>query len=65
MTFVPHLLPVNRGILATCYARLAPGVTMETLREVYTQAYRRRDISPLVAGGKRRQHPERLVLQLL
>ncbi|MBC8533354.1 N-acetyl-gamma-glutamyl-phosphate reductase [Yeguia hominis] len=39
MTFVPHLLPVNRGILATCYARLAPGVTMETLREVYTQAY--------------------------
>ena len=26
ITFVPHLLPVNRGILATCYAKLKPGV---------------------------------------
>ena len=32
MTFVPHLLPVNRGILATCYAKLKPGVTEEMLR---------------------------------
>ena len=22
VTFVPHLLPINRGILATCYAKL-------------------------------------------
>src|SRR3989442_1648760 len=26
LTFTPHLLPVRRGILATCYARLAEGV---------------------------------------
>src|SRR5437870_3879830 len=25
LTFTPHLLPLRRGILATCYARLAPG----------------------------------------
>ena len=25
VTFVPHLLPVNRGILSTMYARLKPG----------------------------------------
>ena len=25
VTFVPHLLPVNRGILSTIYARLEPG----------------------------------------
>ena len=25
LTFTAHLLPVKRGILATCYARLAPG----------------------------------------
>ena len=25
LTFTAHLLPVRRGILATCYARLAPG----------------------------------------
>ncbi|WP_322173362.1 N-acetyl-gamma-glutamyl-phosphate reductase [Acutalibacter caecimuris] len=39
VTFVPHLLPVSRGILATCYARLQPGVTEETLRAVYEKRY--------------------------
>ncbi len=39
VTFVPHLLPVNRGILATCYAKLAPGATMAKLREAYETAY--------------------------
>jgi len=27
VTFVPHLLPIRRGILATCHAQLADGVT--------------------------------------
>ena len=39
LTFVPHLLPVNRGILATCYARLKEGVTMEMLESAYAEAY--------------------------
>ena len=39
LTFVPHLLPVNRGILATCYARLKDGVTMEELLRVYHARY--------------------------
>ena len=39
LTFVPHLLPVNRGILATCSARLKPGVTMESLSRVYHERY--------------------------
>ena len=39
LIFVPHLLPVNRGILATCYARLKPGVTMESLSRVYHERY--------------------------
>jgi N-acetyl-gamma-glutamyl-phosphate reductase len=39
ITFVPHLLPVNRGILATCYARLKSGVTMEQLLKVYHEQY--------------------------
>lgn len=39
LTFVPHLLPVNRGILATCYARLKPGVTMGSLSRVYHERY--------------------------
>ena len=39
LTFVPHLLPINRGILATCYATLKPGVTEEQLRETYEATY--------------------------
>lgn len=39
ITFVPHLLPVNRGILATCYAKLKPGVTAEMLQAAYEKQY--------------------------
>ena len=39
ITFVPHLLPINRGILATCYARLKPGVTEDQLWEAYHARY--------------------------
>lgn len=39
VTFVPHLLPVNRGIEETIYARLRPGVSLETIREIYVSAY--------------------------
>ena len=40
VTFVPHLLPINRGILATCYAQLKDGVTEDQLREVYEAFYK-------------------------
>ena len=39
LTFVPHLLPVNRGILATCYAKLKNGATMEAIRAAYDARY--------------------------
>ncbi len=39
VTFVPHLLPVNRGILSTIYARMKPDVTLEAVREAYGRAY--------------------------
>lgn len=39
ITFIPHLLPVNRGILATCYAKLKPGVTQEMLWQAYQAQY--------------------------
>lgn len=39
LTFVPHLLPVNRGILATCYAKLKSGVTSEQVKKAYEDAY--------------------------
>src|SRR5215203_4307529 len=39
MTFVPHLVPLDRGILSTIYVRLAPGTTEDTLAAVYQQTY--------------------------
>lgn len=40
VTFVPHLLPVNRGILSTIYAKMKPGVTLDAVRERYEETYR-------------------------
>lgn len=39
LTFVPHLLPINRGILATCYAKLAPGAELAAIRKAYENRY--------------------------
>ena len=39
VTFVPHLLPVNRGILATMYLRTKLGVGEKVLREAYESFY--------------------------
>ena len=40
--FTPHLAPMSRGILATCYARPAPQTDLSTdaLLEALTKAYR-------------------------
>ncbi len=40
VTFTPHLVPMNRGILTTIYATLKEGVTKETIAEVYDTYYK-------------------------
>lgn len=40
ITFVPHLVPMTRGILATCYARLQAGWTQARLLAHYRAFYR-------------------------
>lgn len=39
VTFVPHLLPIDRGILETIYARVAPGATPAAIAAAYQAAY--------------------------
>jgi N-acetyl-gamma-glutamyl-phosphate reductase len=39
VTFVPHLVPLDRGILETIYARLRPGVDDATVASALTRAY--------------------------
>ena len=41
ITFVPHVLPVQRGILATCHAQLAPGHTRAEVATAFETAYAR------------------------
>lgn len=52
ITFVPHLLPVNRGILSTIYARLQGNVTLERIRQTYEQAYKHEPFVRVLAPGK-------------
>ena len=40
ISFTPHLVPMNRGMIATCYAELADGQSVETLRRAYEARYR-------------------------
>jgi N-acetyl-gamma-glutamyl-phosphate reductase len=39
VTFTPHLVPLDRGILSTTYARLASGVTATQVAEAFGSAY--------------------------
>lgn len=45
VTFVPHLVPLDRGILETIYTRLRPGVTADAIGAEYSRTY---DGSPFV-----------------
>ena len=39
VTFTPHLVPMTRGILGTCYARLNEGVDQARIDEIYGDFY--------------------------
>ena len=49
---MPHLLPINRGILATCYARLKPGVTEEQIWDAYRTQYEEEFFVRLLPKGQ-------------
>ena len=39
VTFVPHLVPLDRGILSSMYARLVPGTTAAAVTAAFERAY--------------------------
>ena len=41
LTFTPHLIPMTRGLIATCYASLRDGVTAAQVAEAYATEYAR------------------------
>ena len=40
VSFTPHLVPMTRGILSTIYANLTSPTAVETLHEIFHQAYK-------------------------
>ena len=39
IVFTPHLVPMQRGILSTCYVPVDPGVTLDILEAAFDTAY--------------------------
>ncbi|MEG8278501.1 N-acetyl-gamma-glutamyl-phosphate reductase [Streptomyces sp. AHA2] len=52
VSFTPTLAPMPRGILATCSAKAADGVTEEALRAVYAKAYADEPFVHLLPAGQ-------------
>lgn len=51
VTFTPHVLPMTRGILSTCYARVKPGKLtggQEELDQVFGKFYRKEPFTRIV-----------------
>jgi N-acetyl-gamma-glutamyl-phosphate reductase len=51
LVFTPHLLPINRGILSTIYAKVFPGVTETMIGESYQKAYGKETLIRLFTDG--------------
>ena len=40
VTFTPHLLPINRGILSTIYCETKDNITLEEIHKIYEEKYK-------------------------
>ena len=51
LIFTPHLTPMNRGILATCYAKLNAQIDYETLNNAYLKYYKNKKFIRILKEG--------------
>ena len=51
VVFVPHLLPINRGILSTIYVRLKKNRTTDDLIGIYQKRYAKEPFVKVYAHG--------------
>jgi N-acetyl-gamma-glutamyl-phosphate reductase len=54
--FVPHLIPMTRGILATCHVRSTRPISQPELDDLYTSAYRDEPFVTVVAEPPATKH---------
>ena len=50
--FAPHLVPAVRGVVTTCYAPLAPGVSADELTDCLTETYAARPFVRILPEGE-------------
>ena len=50
--FVPHLTPMNQGILSTCYGRLSKDVPAAELQSIYESCYRDEPFVRVMPAGQ-------------
>ena len=51
LTFTPHLVPMSRGILATCYARPAPDCSPDRVMAALREAYAGEPFTTVIDGA--------------
>jgi len=52
ITFVPHLLPMTRGMQSTVYVRTSPGVEETQIRQCLESYYRKKTFTRLLSDGR-------------
>lgn len=52
LSFVPHLLPLNRGILTTIYLKKRPSVRVNEIRKSFERAYQEEPFVRILGEGK-------------
>ncbi len=52
LIFTPHLVPMNRGIIATCYAKIKGNSDYETVKRAYEKYYKDKRYIRLLKEGK-------------
>ena len=52
VTFTPHLLPVNRGIVSTIYVDLKPEVSLDDVYQIYQNYYSQEYFVRVLPKGK-------------
>jgi len=51
LSFIPHLLPMNRGILTTSYALLKKEINSSEIRNIYSQYYKNENFIRIIPEG--------------
>lgn len=52
VTFTPHLLPVNRGILSTIYCETKSTLTLEEIHSIYINEYKNKEFVQVLPLGQ-------------